>query len=161
MSQLNILRVYREAEVRGAELLQRLLHDSNDAKMVTHLTWQLADEARHIQMLTELICDLGGAPILVHKKALPARCSHHLPVATLETLSYLYAAEARLQQHYRAHATRRGEDPRIVATLHTLVADEEWHLAGVEALLLRQEKVFGCTRVAATLDYYWNLVRHA
>jgi hypothetical protein len=127
--------------------------------MISYLTWQLAEEARHIQMLTELICEIKGIPTAIRKTALPSRCAYGLPATSLEILAYLHATEARLQQGYREHMRRHGEDIRIVSTLQTLAADEEWHLAGVEALLLKQEKKFGLTRVAATLDYYWNLAR--
>jgi hypothetical protein len=92
-------------------------------------------------------------------RPLPSRCAYGLPATSLEILAYLYATEARLQQRYREHMRRHGEDIRIVSTLQTLASDEEWHLAGVEALLLKQEKKFGWTRVAATLDHYWNLAR--
>ena len=58
------------------------------------------------------------------------------------------------------HATHRGEDVRVATALQTLVSDEEWHLAGIKTLLSTQEKQFGRTRVAATVDYYWELTRH-
>lgn len=158
--QLNILGTYREAEVQGAQLLQRLLRNNDDQKMINYLTWQLADESYHIQLLTELICEMGGAPAAIHKQALPSRCGHGLPATLLEILAYLHATEARLLRRYHAHVMRQGEDPRIVSTLQTLASDEEWHLAGIKALLLKQEKKFGRTRVAATLDHYWDLVRY-
>ena len=158
--QLSILSAYREAEVRGAELLQRLLRKNDEPKMAIHLTWQLADEARHIQLLTVLISELGGAPTATRKKMQQTGSNHGLPATTLELLAFLHATEERLQERYRAHAERRREDPRIVATLQTLASDEEWHLAGVKALLLKQEKKFGWTRVGATIDHYWNLTRH-
>jgi hypothetical protein len=159
--QINILSMYREAEVRGAELLQRLLRNCDDPSMVIHLTGQLADETRHIQLLTDLLDEFGGIPRMIHKKALPPRCSNGSSTIVLETLAYLYATEARLQQRYREHAAQRGEDSRIVNTLRALVVDEEWHLIGVKALLTTQAQKFGRTRVLATMDYYWDLVRKA
>jgi bacterioferritin (cytochrome b1) len=154
------LSTYREAEVRGAELLQRLLRDCVDAQMTISLTQQLADEAYHIQMLTDLISELGGTPTAIHKKALPFRYSHDVGTVTLESLAYLYATEKRLQQRYRDHASQHGQDARIVSMLQTLASDEKWHLSGVEALLLEQQKKFGITRVTAMLDYYWDVMRH-
>lgn len=158
-SQLNLLSTYREVEVQGAELLQRLLRDNCSSEMILHLTQQLADEARHIQVLTDLIDELGGKPTMIRKKALPSQCSLGRPTRTLETLAYLQAIEQRLQQRYRVHVAQRGEDAGIVSTLQALVSDEEWHLVGVRALLAQEEKRFGRTRVAATVDYYWDLVR--
>src|SRR5688500_3920968 len=82
--QLNILSTYRAAEVRGADLLERLLRHSSEPEMTIHLTQQLADEARHIQLLTELIYELGGAPTTTRKKALHIRGGHGSPETTLE-----------------------------------------------------------------------------
>jgi hypothetical protein len=158
---INILSMYREAEVRGAELLQRLLRNCDDPSMVIRLTGQLADETRHIQLLTDLLAEFGGIPRVIRKKALPPRCSNGSSTITLETLAYLYATEALLQQRYREHAAQSGEDSRIVNTLQALVADEEWHLIGVKALLATQAQKFGRTRVVAMLDYYWDLARKA
>jgi hypothetical protein len=158
--QLNILSTYRAAEVRGADLLDRLLRHGSEPAMTIHLTRQLADEARHIQLLTELIRELGGTPIATRKKALPIRGGYGGVETTLELLALLHATEERLQQRYREHIMRRGEDSRVVDTLQTLASDEGWHLAGVKALLSTQAKQFGRTRVGATVDYYWDLARH-
>jgi bacterioferritin (cytochrome b1) len=160
MDQLNTLNMYRAAEVWGADLLERLLRHCSEPAMTIHLTRQLADEARHIQLLTELIHELGGAPTATRKMALQIRNGHRRPETTLELLALLYAAEGRLQHRYRRHATQRGADARVVTALQTLASDEEWHLTGVKTLLSTQEKQFGRTRVAATVDYYWELTRH-
>ena len=107
IDQLDILNTYREAEVRGAELLRRLLRANDDPKMTGYFTWQLADEARHIELLTELVTKLGGTPPVIRNKALPARCKQNSSNPTLEILAYLHATEARLQQRYLEHIRRR------------------------------------------------------
>src|SRR5262245_13211477 len=114
IDQLDVLNTYREAEVRGTELLQRLLRDNDDPKMTGYFTWQLADEARHIELLTGLISELGGTPPVIRKMALPARCNRNSSNPTLEILAYLHATEACLQQRYLEHIRRRHADPRIV-----------------------------------------------
>ncbi|MBM4256344.1 MAG: ferritin-like domain-containing protein [Deltaproteobacteria bacterium] len=158
--QFSILNLYRAAEVQGAELLERLLRRVSEPEMTLHLTHQLADEARHIQLITELIQELGGSPTVIRRRALPIRGGYAGPETTLELLALLRVTEGRLQQRYREHAAQRDEDRRVVAALQALASDEEWHLAGVKALLATQEKQFGRTRVGATLDYYWDLARH-
>jgi len=54
------LSYFREAKVCSADLLQRLLRRTDDPELQIDLTRQLADEARHIQLLSELILELGG-----------------------------------------------------------------------------------------------------
>jgi tRNA isopentenyl-2-thiomethyl-A-37 hydroxylase MiaE len=150
-----LLNYYREAEVRSADLLQRLLRYIDDPELQIYLTRQLADEARHIQLWTELINELGGR--------LPAARKgyrHYLqrsagaPTSVLELLALTCIVEERVQQRYQVHALQAGADARIVAMLQTLVADEAWHLTGVRDWLAKIEKQEGKTRVAAMLDHY-------
>ena len=65
--------------------------------------------------------------------------------------------EERVRQRYREHASRPGEDPRIVEVLQAILADEEWHLTWVKDWLARQTKKAGRTRIIAALDHYWAL----
>jgi tRNA isopentenyl-2-thiomethyl-A-37 hydroxylase MiaE len=146
---------YREAEVRSADLLQRLLRQTEDPELQIYATRQLADEARHIQLWTELLSDLGE-PLAALKKGyrhyLHTRAG--MPTSVLDLLALTYVVEARVQQRYRDYAPQAGEDQRIVETLQTLATDEEWHVQGVRDWLAKQERQAGRTRVAAALDYY-------
>jgi hypothetical protein len=45
--QLWLLSYYREAELRGADLLQRLLRKTDDPDLQLNLTHHFADEAPH------------------------------------------------------------------------------------------------------------------
>lgn len=154
-SQMRILHYYRETEVRSAELLQRLLRKAEDPEVQMALTRQLADEARHIQLWTELIEELGGVPT-AFSKGFRQRLfrSVGIPSTELELLALTHVIEERIQQRYREHVERRGEDPRTLSLLRTLIADEDWHLAGVRECLEKRAKIQGRTRVAATLDHY-------
>jgi len=157
-SQVWPLGYFREAEVRSADLLQQLLRRTDDPELQIDLTRQLADEARHIQLLSELILELGG-PLTSSRKGY----RHHLhrkagiPSTILGLLALTQVVEERVQQRYCAYVQRSGEDPRILETLHTIAADEGWHLIGIKDCLGKLEKMAGRTRVAATLDYYRRL----
>jgi hypothetical protein len=61
--QIWLLSYYREAELRGADLLQRLLRKTEDPDLQFNLTHHFADEAHHAWLWTELIHKLGGAPL--------------------------------------------------------------------------------------------------
>ena len=155
---IQLLNYYRAAELHGAELLQRLLHKSDDPDLQIALTRQLADETRHVQLWTELICELGGVPAVIRKSDRQyVQWWAGRPTTVLELLALIRVVEERLQHCYREHAARRGEDARIVAVLRIIAADEDWHLAGVRSCLAKQEKKEGRTRVQAALDHYWTL----
>lgn len=157
-----LLHYYREAEVRSADLLQRLLRRVADPELQIALTCQLADEAHHIQRWTELMSALGVPPA-----AAKGGYRHYLhkytgmPSNVLDTLALLHAVEEHVQQRYREHIPHARQAPRIVETLQALAADEEWHMQGVRRWLAKFEKQEGRTRVAAALDYYWPLEAHA
>jgi tRNA isopentenyl-2-thiomethyl-A-37 hydroxylase MiaE len=149
------LNYYREAEVRSADLLQRLLRCADDPELQIYLTRQLADEARHIQLWTELINELGGKPAAARKgyRHYLQRCAG-APTSMLELLALTYIVEERVRQRYQVHALQAGADARIVVMLRTLVEDEAWHLTGVWDWLAKIEKQQGKTRVTAMLDHY-------
>ncbi len=157
-----LLSYYRAAELQGAGLLQRLLRKTDDPELQIKLTHHLADEARHAWMWTELISELGGVPAAIHK-GYQQRLRRHvgIPSSVLDLLALTHIVEERAQQRYREHAVRPGEDPRTVAVLQTIVADEEWHLAWVKAWLTKQEKKEGRTRITALLDHYRALEANA
>jgi len=157
-----LLSYYRAAELRGADLLQRLLRKTNDSELQIKLTRHLADEARHAWLWTELICKLGGEPAAIHNGYQQRlRRQVGLPSSVLDLLILTHVVEERVQQRYREHAARLGEDPRTIAVLRTVVTDEEWHLAWVRDWLAEQEKKEGRTRITAVLDHYRALEANA
>lgn len=150
-----LLNYYREAEVRSADLLQRLLRQADDSELQIYLTRQLADETRHIQMWTELISALGE-PITALKGGYQQFLRKYAgtPVNLLDSCALIYVVEEQVQQRYRAHIPQAGQTSRIAKILRLLASDEEWHLQGVRHWLMKLEKREGRTRVAAALDYY-------
>jgi len=157
-----LLNYYREAEVRSADLLQRLLRYTEDPELQIYLTRQLADEARHIQLWTEAIHELGGRLLTTRKgyrHCLQRRAG--TPKSVLELVGLMHVVEERVQRRYQTHISQIGEHPRIRDVLQTLVVDESWHLTGVQVWLAKMEKQEGKTRVAAILDYYRPLEARA
>lgn len=150
-----LLQYYREAEIRSADLLQRLLRYVDDPELQIDLTHQLADEARHIQLWTEIIETRGGCVTPVKKgyrNCLQRRAGN--PTNILDLLALTHVVEERVQQRYHAHVSRIGDNSQVGETLRSLVGDESWHLAGVQRWLAKIEKQEGKTRVAALCDYY-------
>ena len=56
---------YRDAELRGSNLIYRLLRILEDPESQVFLSEHLADETRHAWLWTERIRELGSAPIRV------------------------------------------------------------------------------------------------
>ena len=63
--QIVIFSFYRDAELRGANLLFKLLNHLKDADAQLKMAKHLSDETRHAWLWTKRIADLGGAPILI------------------------------------------------------------------------------------------------
>lgn len=157
-----LLQYYREAEVRSADLLQRLLREVDDPQLQIALTHQLADEARHIQLWSEMIHELGGR--LTPMKGGYRRCLQRRlgnPTNVLELLALTQIVEERLQQRYQTHIAQIETNDQIRELLYALVADESWHLSGVRGWLAQLEQQEGKTRVAALCDYYRPLEARA
>lgn len=150
-----LLHYYRDAEVRSADLLQRLLRCVDDPQLQVYLTRQLADEARHIQLWTEALDELDRISLVSRKGY-----RHYLqrktgaPRGELEMLALICVLEERVQQRYQTQLLQPGENTRIVEVLQTLVEDESWHLTGVREWLAKIEKQEGQTRVRAMVNHY-------
>ena len=157
-----ILNQYRTAEFQGADLLQRILRRNHDPQLQINLSHHFADEARHAWLWTELICKLGGTPIILpntYQQRLRRQVG--LPSSMLNLLALSHVVEERVQQRYRQHAARPDEDPRTVAVLRTIIADEKWHLSWVEEWLAEQAKQEGQEQVGAILERYRSLEAQA
>jgi hypothetical protein len=150
-----LLHYYREAEMRSADLLQRLLRQTEDPDLLVYLTRQLADEASHIQMWSELMSEMGES-LVPPKRGYRQYLQKHagLPDMVCNSLALICAVEEHVQQRYRDHLSQAASEPRIVALLEQLATDEEWRVQGVRQWLAKQEKREGQTRVNAALDYY-------
>lgn len=161
-AQVWLLSYYRAAELRGADLLGRLLRKTDDPHLQINLTRHFADEARHAWLWTQRIQELGAAPLPL-SDGYQRRLRQYvgLPSSVLELLALTHVAEERVQQRYREHAARRGEDPQTVAILQTITADEEWHLAWIETWLAEQARDCGAERIVALLERYRALEAQA
>ena len=153
--QIWLLSYYREAELRGADLLQRLLRKTEDPDLQLNLTRHFADEARHAWLWTELIHKLGGAPLTI-RKGYQRYLQHQvgIPSSALDLLALTHVVEERVQQRYCEHVVRPGENAQTVAVLQTIMADEQWHLVWVKEWLTQQEQKEERGWVEETLNRY-------
>ena len=153
---------YREAELRGADLILRLINRSDDLSLQEKLTRHLADETNHAWLWTERIRALGGLPVRIddgyHRHL---RRKAGLPTNWLDLLALTYVVEERAGKRYEEHAARPEVDPDTLTVLTEMRADEEWHLAWVAEKLKELEQSEGQEKVTATLSRYRALEAEA
>ena len=130
-----LLNYYRDAELRGANLLFRLMSHLNDADSQTKLSLHLADETRHAWLWTKRITDLGGEPAKVADGYQTRIGLRVVPRNLIEILALTVVVEERSYQRYTEHASRPDVDPETLALLQEVTKDEKWHISWMRAKL--------------------------
>jgi bacterioferritin (cytochrome b1) len=120
---------YRDAELRGSNLLYRLLRLIGDADAQVNLTHQLADETRHAWLWTERIREIGGAPVPIddgYQVRIGKRVG--VPRDIIDLLALTVVVEQRSLRRYRQHLRRSGVPARTQEVLRAVTQDEVWHV---------------------------------
>src|SRR5579885_1535467 len=131
--QIIIFSFYRDAELRGANLLFKLLNHLKDADAQLKMAKHLSDETRHAWLWTKRIADLGGAPIMIddgYQRRLGLRTG--VPKSVIELLALTVVVEERAQNRYQAHAALPNVDEATREVLKAVTEDESWHLSWIE-----------------------------
>ncbi|MGO9451916.1 MAG: ferritin-like domain-containing protein [Candidatus Binataceae bacterium] len=131
--QILIFSFYRDAELRGANLLFKLLNHLKDADAQLKMAKHLSDETRHAWLWTERIADLGGTPIKIDD-GYQRRLGHRIgvPKTIVDLLALTVVVEERAQSRYNAHAALPNVDPKTMEVLKEVTKDETWHLSWIE-----------------------------
>jgi hypothetical protein len=121
-----LVNFYRNSELHGALLMGRLARAYADAPLAAHLTRHCATEARHAALLTEVIEALGG-PLDLETGTIQERYGDAggRPPELVDLLVLSEVLEKRVLASYRAHLAEPGGDPRVRATLETIVHEME------------------------------------
>jgi bacterioferritin (cytochrome b1) len=120
---------YRDAELRGSNLLYRLLRLIGDGEAQINLTQHLADETRHAWLWTERIREIGGAPLPI-EDGYQVRIGKHVgvPRDIVDLLALTVVVEQRSLRRYREHLRRSGVPARTREVLRAVTQDEVWHV---------------------------------
>jgi rubrerythrin len=151
---------YRDAEIRGATLLMKLLQRFEDPDAQIKLTKHLADEVRHAWLWTKRITDLGGVPATVddgYQRRIGREVG--IPKTLEQILALTIVVEERAQRRYLAHAASPSVDAETRAVLHEVTKDEKWHLSWIEDKLRELAGPDGQARVTALLARYRDVDR--
>lgn len=120
---------YRDAELRGSNLLYRLLRILPDGESQIALSEHLADETRHAWLWTQRIQELGATPLPVedgYQVRIGRRAG--LPRHPVDLLALTVVVEQRALKRYHEHLSRDGVPERTLEVLRAVSKDEGWHI---------------------------------
>ena len=120
---------YRDAELRGANLLFLLLRVLDDPRSQIALSEHLADETRHAWLWTRLIREVGGAPVPIedgYQVRIGKRAGR--PRRAVELLALTVVVEQRALRRYQQHLKRSDVPERTREVLRAVTKDEAWHI---------------------------------
>ncbi len=127
-----LMSYYRDAEIRGASLLLRLISHLPDGESQTKLSLHLADETRHAWLWTKRINDLGASPLRVEDGYQSRIGLKTIPRSVVDILALTVVVEQRSLDRYIEHAARPNIDPETLAVLREVSQDEKWHIAWIK-----------------------------
>ena len=128
-NEIRLYSYYRDAELRGSNLIYRLLRVLDDPESQTNLSQHLSDETRHAWLWTELIGELGGAPIKIddgYQVRIGKRAG--LPRHPVDLLALTVVVEQRALRRYIEHLKRPDVRERTLEVLRDVSKDEGWHI---------------------------------
>jgi bacterioferritin (cytochrome b1) len=120
---------YRDAELRGSNLLYLLLRLLGDGESQMALSEHLADETRHAWLWTERIRELGGSPVPIddgYQVRIGQRAGR--PRKPVELLALTVVVEQRALRRYQEHLKRSDVPERTLEVLRSVTKDEGWHI---------------------------------
>jgi len=143
-----LMSYYRDAELRGANLLFRLMSHLDDPDSQVKLSLHLADETRHAWLWTKQITDMGGTPAKVADGYQTRIGLRVVPKNLIDILALTIVVEERAHQRYLDHGQRPDTDPAILETLREVTKDEKWHIAWIKGKLEEIAKAQGAEEKA-------------
>lgn len=144
---IKVFSYYRDAELRGAQLLMKMMQRTPDAKSQVLFSRHIADEMRHQRLWTDRIVQEGGLPVPVpdgYQRRLGKAIG--IPGNMLELFALSVVVEERAAKRYRAHEANPACDEITRKLLVILMQDEKWHVSWMEDRMLemaegRREKL--------------------
>lgn len=120
---------YRDAELRGSNLIYRMLRMLTDGESQLLLSEHLADETRHAWLWTERIKEMGATPAPIddgYQVRIGKRAG--LPRHPVDLLALTVVVEQRALRRYQEHLRRPNVDERTLEVLRAVSKDEGWHI---------------------------------
>jgi rubrerythrin len=134
---IKIFSYYRDAEIRGASLLMRMMARVKDPEAQVLFSRHIDDETRHAWLWTKRIKDEGGLPVEVpdgYQRRLGKALG--LPTSIVDLFALTVIVEERAQLRYAEHAASELCDEKTHTVLAEVTRDEKWHIAWMEDYLV-------------------------
>lgn len=158
---IHLYSYYRDAELRGATLLLKLIMRIDDTEAQVKLSRHLADETRHAWLWTKKIAGLGATPVRVDD-GYQTRIGREvgIPKTLVDLFALTVVVEERAQRRYIEHAQRPDVDPETREILHEVTKDEKWHIGWIKNKLKELAAANGGeAKMLATLERYREIDR--
>jgi rubrerythrin len=137
-SLIRLYSYYRDAEMRGAYLLMKMMQKVHDPEAVVLFTRHIDDETRHAWMWTKRIRDEGGLPVPVpdgYQRRLGKRLG--VPTSIVDLFALTVVVEERSHKRYTEHAASPYCDPKTREILDAVTRDEKWHINWMDEWLAK------------------------
>jgi bacterioferritin (cytochrome b1) len=126
---------YRDAELRGANLLFRLMSHLDDGDSQVKLSKHFEEETHHAWLWTKRIADMGGVPGKVADGYQTRIGLRVVPRNLMDILALTVVVEERSLARYSEHASRADVDPETRKVLESVSQDEKWHISWIRGKL--------------------------
>lgn len=133
---VELFNYYRDAELRGASLLMRLIglmDDDPDAQV--KLSLHLSEETHHAWLWTKRINDIGGEPRRVLDGYQTRIGMRTVPRNIIDILALTIVVEERAHSRYLEHLKRADVDDATREVLLAATNDEKWHISWIRGKL--------------------------
>ena len=143
-SLVKLFSYYRDAEIRGAALLMKMMQKERDPEAQVLFSRHIDDETRHAWMWTKRIKDENALPVEVpdgYQRRLGKAIG--IPNSLVSLFALTVVVEERAATRYIEHAASPICDERTRAILVELTKDEKWHVAWMEDWLMKMAREKG------------------
>jgi rubrerythrin len=137
-SLIKLFSYYRDAEIRGAGLLMKMMQREKDPEAQVLFSRHIDDETRHAWMWTRRIKREGGLPVEVpdgYQRRLGKALG--IPTSIIDLFALTVVVESRSAKRYTEHAGSALCDDETRAILTEITKDEKWHISWMEEWLYK------------------------
>ncbi len=148
---IKLFSYYRDAEMRGATLLIKMMQRDKNPQTQVLFSRHIADETRHAWLWTQRIRQLGGFPVEVpdgYQRRLGKALG--IPMDVVDLFALTVIVEERAARRYREHAASPYCDAETRALLDELTNDEKWHISWMDDWLTKHAIERGAEERART-----------
>lgn len=141
---VKIFSYYRDAEIRGAGLLMKMMTRVQDPEAQVLFTRHIDDETRHAWLWTKRIRDEGAYPVPVpdgYQRRLGKALG--IPSNVCDLFALTVVVEERSEKRYTEHGRSELCDPKTSKILRAITKDEKWHINWMEEWLIKLAKEDG------------------